>query len=78
MLCLFELDEIKNIPPVKELLIQSMIDVRFRTLLYELQGNSTALKSNHTALAERVSTMEEFLPPRMALVDGHSRLKSSR
>lgn len=68
----FELDEIKNMPPVKEPLIQSMINVRFRTLLEELQGNSTALEGNHTALAERVSTMEEFLPPRMVVdvVDG--------
>jgi len=68
----FELDEIKNMPPVKEPLIQSMINVRFRTLLEELQGNSTALEGNHTALAERVSTMEEFLPPRMVVdvIDG--------
>ena len=68
----FELDEIKNMPPVKEPLIQSMINVRFRTLLEELQGNSTALEGNHTALAERVATMEEFLPPRMVVdvIDG--------
>lgn len=63
----FELDEIKNMPPVKEPLIQSMINVRFRTLLEELQGNATGLEGNHTALAERVSTMEEFLPPRMVV-----------
>ena len=68
----FELDEIKNMPPVKEPLIQSMINVRFRTLLEELQGNATELEGNHTALAERVSTMEEFLPPRMVVdvIDG--------
>ena len=69
----FELDEIKDMPPVKEPLIQSMINVRFRTLLEDLQGNVTGLDGNHTVLAERVSTMEEFLPPRMVVdvIDGN-------
>ena len=33
---------------------------RFRTLLEELQGNVAAL-------AERISTVKEFLPPRMVV-----------
>lgn len=56
-----------ELPPVKEPLIQSMINVRFRNLLEELQGNATALQGNQTALVERDSTTEEFLLPRMVV-----------
>ena len=51
----------QELPLVKESLIQSMINVRYRTLLEELQGNATGIQGNHTALAERVSTIVEFL-----------------
>lgn len=51
---------LEELPPVKEPIIQSMINVRFCTLLEELPGNATAL-------VERVSTKEEFLPPRMVV-----------
>lgn len=59
-------EELEELSPVKEPILQSMINVRLRGLISDLQGN-------HTALEDRVSEIEAFLPPRTVVnvVDGN-------
>ena len=60
-------EELDELPPPKDPLMQQLINVRLRGLISDLGGNITAVEGNHTALAERVSTIEEFLPRRMVV-----------
>ncbi|KAM0713220.1 hypothetical protein Q7P35_000672 [Cladosporium inversicolor] len=60
-------EELDNLPPPKDPMMQQLINVRLRGLISDLGDNITAVEGNHTALAERVSTIEEFLPRRMVV-----------
>ncbi|GAB7330816.1 hypothetical protein MBLNU13_g02357t1 [Cladosporium sp. NU13] len=60
-------EELDGMPPPKDPMMQQLINVRLRGLISDLGGNITAVEGNHTALAERVSTIEEFLPRRMVV-----------
>jgi hypothetical protein len=66
-------EELEELSPVKEPVLQSMINVRLRQLITELGGNHTALEGNVTALEDRISSIEDYLPPRMVVnvVDGN-------
>jgi hypothetical protein len=66
-------EELDELPPVKDPALQQLINVRLRGLISDLDGNITAVEGNHTALAERLSTLEEFFPRRMVVdvVDGN-------
>lgn len=61
----FLTEELDQLAPVTDPVLQSLINVRLRGLI-------TDIDNNQTALAERFSAIETYLPPRMVvdLVDG--------
>jgi hypothetical protein len=63
----FSLEELTHLPPIEDPHMQRLVNVYLR-------GLAADGLANHTALASRVSAMEEFLPPRMVVDVVHGKM----